>query len=199
MKKLIVISALAVLILVTGNTQAAITLTFDELPTQSVDGLSYMGVTFGFTVGGSPSLDARYNAVGPGNTVFVQDPSLEGDSAGILTLDFTPRPTDLLRFGVALNSLQPLAPGFIVRLFDKNLAFVGGFPMNTSPLVLWTEGQFTYGGPPIRRAVIDFNHLGTTRFALDNLTFNPIPAPGAILLGSIGVGVVSWLRRRRTL
>lgn len=198
MKKLKMISALVVLVLASGSVQAALTtLTFDELPLQPADGLSFMGVTFGFTIGGNPSLDANYGSGGPVSTVFVQDPSLEGNAAGILTLDFAV-PTNLLNFGVALNTFAPLTPGFTVVLFDSSLGVIGITPVNTSPLINFTENQFTYSGALVSRAVVGFNAQGAGRFALDNLTINPIPAPGAILLGGIGVGCVSWLRRRRT-
>ena len=183
-----------------GAAQAAVTLTFDELPLQPVDGLSYMGVTFGFTVGGISSIDARYNSIGPGSITYLQDPVLEGNAAGILTLDFG-QPTDQLQFGIALNSYNAVTAGYSVELFDTSHVSLGTFSGNTNCLMVWAEDQFTYCGAPISRAVIDFNEqaVNVTRFAVDNLTFNPIPAPGAVLLGSIGVGLVGWLRRRRVI
>jgi hypothetical protein len=197
MKKLVAICILFVL-MSAGAANAAFTLTFDELPTQPVHGLSYSGVTFGFTVGGSPSTDAVYNGIGPGTLTYLQDPTLEGTTAGILTLDFS-TPTDTLEFGVALKSNYTATPGYVVKLYDSSYALIGTFTGDTSPLVLWSEGQFTYSGTMVRRAVIGFNEQAANRFAFDNLTINPIPAPGAIMLSGIGLGLVNWLRRRRTL
>ena len=200
MKKLVAICILSVL-MSAGAANAAVTLTFDELPTQSVDGLSYMGITFGFYVGGSPSTDAVYNGTGPGTLTYLQDPTLEGTTAGILTLDFA-TPTDQLQFGAALSSYDAVIQGYAVRLYDPSNQLIGIYSGDTSPLILWSEGQFTYSGTPVSRAVIGFNDQAASRFALDNLTINSVsavPAPGAILLSSIGLSVVNWLRRRRTL
>ena len=197
MKKLGIICVLAVL-MSAGATEAASTLTFDELPYQSVDGLSYGGVTFGFTVGGSPSTSAYYGAIGPGTLTYLQDEALTGDARGILTLDFD-SPISQLEFGLALSTRQSVGGAYRVELFDQSLVSTGTFLQSTTPLVYWSEGQFTYSGTLISRAVVDLNQSYARHFAIDNLTTSSVPAPGAILLGSIGVSLVGWLRRRRTL
>jgi hypothetical protein len=200
MKKLIAICVFLAL-MSAGIANASVTLTFDELSTQPVDDLSYKGVTFGFEVGGISSSDAVYNGIGPGNLTYLQDPTLEGTTAGILTLDFS-TPTDQLEFGVAFNSYYAVTSAYTVSLYDSSNALIGNYTEDTSPLVGWSEGLFTYSGAQFSHAVIGFNDQAACRFALDNLTFNPtnsIPAPGAVLLGSFGLGLVNWLRRRKTL
>ena len=147
-------------------------ITFGELESQPADGLRLEGVRFGFRVGGVASDDATFNAGGPGAIRFVQDPSLEGDAAGVLTMRFAEE-TDILRFGVAVSCFDcVLRPGVTVRLFDDG-DLVRVARLTTRPLVSFSEARFAHDGEEVTRAVIRFNHSFSpfARFALDNLVF----------------------------
>lgn len=123
----------AVLLLLCGAVSVAsaeFIVTFDELPFQPVDDLTVKSVTFDFKIDGADSPDTFYHSFGPGTLEHVDDPSLTGNSAGILTMDFT-APTDVLEFGVALSTADPLTPGATVELFDTSLQSLGTLPVNT--------------------------------------------------------------------
>ena len=189
----IVLGVVAALLLVpAGAANAApptTSLTFDELSFQPVNGLHFRGVTFAFDVAGVPSTDATYGAFGPGSITYVQDPSLEGNSAGRLTLRFD-QPTTVLQFGLALSTVGSLSPGARVELFNPGGHSRGTIPLNTQSLVSFTEGRFDYQGGAIGSAVITFEPTAG-RFALDNLTFRALP-PGKTRSAGAVLRASSW-------
>jgi len=165
-----------------------VTLDFTELPSQPVNGVTINGLTFGFTNG-----DATYNAFGPGSTVFVQDPSLEGSTAGTLTLSFA-RPTNRLEFGLALSTFGPLTPGATVALYNPSGHLRTVVPVNTESLGSFTEGRFAYSGGAVGSAVITFNSTFAGRFALDNLTYEQKGVPRKQVFATSSGRAASWTR-----
>lgn len=76
----------------------------------------------------------------------------------------------------------------------------GGFALDTQSatgLSGTSYGSFTFSGIG-NIAEITF-HDATGMIGVGRLEFEPIPAPGAVLLGSIGIYCVNWLRRRKML
>jgi hypothetical protein len=163
---------------VSAVAQTPTVITFDELPPQPVNGLTFNGVTFFFNVGGVPSSDATFGGFGPGSILFVQDPSLEGDASGTLWILFdSPTGTPYVVFGLARSIfLDRLVPGALVDLFDTNFCFIKRKALGTYPYVSFAENLFNLPPTttrPIRLARIVFPHADlAARFAVDNLTYS---------------------------
>ncbi|MFH1883706.1 MAG: hypothetical protein ABIL62_13485, partial [Planctomycetota bacterium] len=103
-------------------------------------------------------------------------------------------------FGGSITHVMFLHNDAVVTVYGSDFA-VDGEPFG------YGELDSIYGGSPSWEPGRRLTGILASGQMIDNRLFyighdakmvlTPIPAPGALILGSIGVGIVGWLRRRR--
>jgi hypothetical protein len=129
---------------------------------------------------------------GPLAGVFLDD-SVPSSGPAPATLDFTPTGlgTDFAALSPDLQQVFYIGDG--VTSGGDFKEFIA--PAGATRLALGIPDGFGFTGLP---GAYDDND-GNYRVRVGVNATPYIPAPGAILLGTIGTGLVTWLRRRRTL
>ncbi len=219
MKRATWVIAVLSLVMWVGQAQAT-TVTFDSVPSVGnpiLTSLTTQGFTFTsghFHTMDSPTIALFGGAVANG-TIYI------AEEAGSLGVPITMAEAGGQRF--TLSSFDGAE-----MFLDPAAAAAGGFPnANQINVVgsLWGGGTVSAmfpldgiadgagGAADFQTFALpaSFTNLTSVVFSgavvtglpggisLDNINTSTIPAPGAILLGAMGAGLVGWLRRRRTL
>ncbi|MHC4174810.1 MAG: hypothetical protein ACYST5_17995 [Planctomycetota bacterium] len=174
---------------VAGTANAVIT--FDEYPIGTIISNQYAGVGVEFLPGNITGRLPQIDWDGAMPTEPILRPTGEPDFytyEGDFWMKF-PSPVNLVEFD---SGYWDNAGSGIIQVYDPDM----------NPLANLTNAGtgvelISISGPGWSIGYVYFNSIADGAGAdIDNLV---IPAPGAILLGSLGVGLVGWLRRRRTL
>jgi hypothetical protein len=177
-------------------------ITMDDLSPRPLNGLVHpAGVTFGFTLGGVPSNEARYASGGPGETTFIDDPSVEGPTSflsgrGAISMQFA-LPAVQIEFGLAMSAVGTRPNAATVELYDAANVLFDSSTFSLTQITMFSEAQYKYVGTPVTRALLKFNQsTEELRFAFDNLLFAVVPEPASIALAAPLLGLLVTRRRR---
>jgi hypothetical protein len=109
-------------------------------------------------------------------------------------------PGTLYTFSYFLSSWNTVAPALIEsRINGQVIGTIGGpttVPSWLAVSYVWDSGVSTTATIELRDLEIAW--VGND-FMIDDISLSPIPAPAAIALSGIGMGLVGWLRRRRAI
>ena len=141
---------------------------------------------------------------GPGTITYVDDPSIEGDANGTLTIDFG---VDVTRvaFGFAQNCAAPSTPSVTVTAMDSGGGVVDSTTVTGQDFgFFFLENQVDFSpASPARTVEVTFDTSGGDcfRFALDNLGYDALVVPtmkflaaAALLLSLLVLGAAALHR-----
>ena len=212
MKKIMFMTSLATAMALCGVAFGNITVDFG-----SISGSQPLGATSSPLTTTSDGTAFSYQSFSAGAGAFIDSSGVSGTSGAdgdTLTIDFA-APANALTFDFAVKPYGPLDTFLNIRFLVGPTLNSDWFEVTPSAVAEgdgYFHGSVDYHSPAglgqlsqFNQAVMYFN-LGTpdTLFKLSNMTYalsggdvtSPVPVPGAVVLGGLGLSLAAWARRR---